>query len=242
MSLLSLMQQVTAELNLAIPAAVVSSSDQTIKQLLALANREGQELAKRYDWPVLQNEYTFTLSNGVGSYAFPTDYDRQINRTQWDRDNHWPLIGPMSPQEYQWRVSGITVSTPRRRWRIKGSSAAEFYMYPVPTASDAGKIMVYEYISKNWCQSSGGTGQTAWAADTDTGVIGENLMGMGIKWRFLKAKGLNYDEEFREYESACDRDFAQAGGGMTLSISNRSTVVVGLTPLNVLDGNWPGPT
>lgn len=241
MSLLTLMQQVTAELNLAIPAAVISSADQTTKQLLALANREGQELAKNYDWPVLQNEYTFNLVNTQGSYPFPADYDRQINRTQWDRTNHWPLVGPMSPQEYQWRVSGITVSTPRRRWRIKGNSANEFYIYPVPDATSSGGLMVFEYISKNWCQSAGGAGQTSWVADTDTGIVDENLMGMGIKWRFLKAKGLNYDEEFREYAGACDRNFAQAGGGMTLAIGNRSQTIVGLTPLNVPDANWPGP-
>jgi hypothetical protein len=241
MSLLTMMQQIAPELNLAIPSAVISSQDQTVKQLLALANREGQQLAKNYDWPVLQSEYTFNLVNTQASYAFPDDYDRQINRTQWDRTNHWPLVGPMSPQEYQWRVSGITVSTPRRRWRIMGNGPREFYIYPVPDATSSGGLMVFEYISKNWCQSATGTGQTTWMADNDTGILDEDLMTMGIKWRFLKAKGLNYDEEYREYQASCDRNFAQAGGGMTLSISNRSTTIVGLTPLNIPDANWPGP-
>jgi hypothetical protein len=241
MSLLTMMQQIAPELNLVAPTQVVSSGDSTIKQLLALANREGQQLAKNYDWTALQAEYTFPLVNGNASYAFPADYDRQINRTQWDRNNHWPLVGPMSPQEYQWRVSGITVSTPRRRWRIKGNGATQFYIYPVPDSGSAGNVMVFEYISKNWCKSSGGTGQTTWQADTDTGVVDENLMGMGIKWRFLKAKGLNYDEEYREYQASCDRDFAQDAGGMTLTISNRTQTIVGLTPMNIPDANWPGP-
>lgn len=229
MSLLTMMQQVCLELNLSSPSVVISNADNTVKQLLGLSQREGKELAKNYDWPVLQTEETITLTAAVGTYALASDWSRFINQTQWDRTNHWQLLGPMSPQEYQWRVSGITISTPRRRFRIMGSTATQIIIDPTPATGETGQILAYEYISNQWCKSSGGTGQSAWAADDDTGIISEDLMGMGIKWRWLKAKGLNYDEEYREYQAACDRDFAQSAGAPVLNIGRRARLIVGLT-------------
>lgn len=224
-----MMQQVAQELNLASPGAVISSADNTIKQLLALAQREGKELAKNYEWPVLQKETTISLVDGTGSYALASDFSRFINQTEWDRTNHWQLLGPMSPQEYQWRVSGITITTPRRRFRVRGASSTQMIINPTPSSGETGQILAYEYVSNQWCQSSGGSGQTTWQSDDDTGVISEDLMGMGLKWRWLKAKGLNYDEEYREYQAACDRDFAQSAGAPELQIGRRAQLIIGLT-------------
>lgn len=233
MTLLTLVQQVSNEIGLAQPSQVVGSADTTVRQLLALAQREGRELSRRYDWTPLQTEYTFTLANGVPAYAFPADFDRLINRTEWDRLNKWELYGPLSPQEWQWRKSGITVTSPRRRFRVKGSSSTMLYIDPTPGAGDVGATMVFEYISANWCKSAGSVGQSAWAADTDTGILVEDLMVMGIKWRFLNAKGMAYDEAFREYQYACDRTAAQEGGSPSLSLTRRGVNAIGIAPASV---------
>ena len=37
-------------------------------------------------------------------------------------------------------------------------------------------------------------------ADTDLTLFDENLLELGLKWKFLSAKGLPYAEEFRTYE------------------------------------------
>lgn len=60
MTLLELIQQVTAELGLNQPAAVVSSQDPQTKQFLALLNRLGVDLVRQFEWQRLNKEYILT--------------------------------------------------------------------------------------------------------------------------------------------------------------------------------------
>lgn len=58
-TMLQLVQQVTAELNLAIPTYVVGNTSQDVQQVYALMNAAGYELVKEYDWQGLELEYRF---------------------------------------------------------------------------------------------------------------------------------------------------------------------------------------
>lgn len=58
-TLLTNIQDVCLELGLPVPQAVVSSTDQTTLQLLALMNRVGDMLSTEKDWQVLYGEYRF---------------------------------------------------------------------------------------------------------------------------------------------------------------------------------------
>ena len=58
-TMLQLVQQVTAELNLAVPNAVVGNPSQDVQQVLALMNGQGYDLIKEYDWQALQVQYRF---------------------------------------------------------------------------------------------------------------------------------------------------------------------------------------
>jgi len=58
-TMLQLVQQVTAELNLAIPTFVAGNTSQDVQQVLALMNAQGYELVKETDWQGLEVEYRF---------------------------------------------------------------------------------------------------------------------------------------------------------------------------------------
>lgn len=58
-TMLQLVQQTTAELNLAIPTYVQGNTNQDVQQVLALMNAQGYELLKEYDWQGLELEYRF---------------------------------------------------------------------------------------------------------------------------------------------------------------------------------------
>ena len=49
--------------------------------------------------------------------------------------------------------------------------------------------------------SSTGGPQYQVSADTDQILIDSRILKQGTKWRYLHAKGLTYDEEFRAYEA-----------------------------------------
>jgi len=66
MTLLELIQTACAELGLNQPQIVAGSTDLQVIQLHSLANREGQNLYRDYDWTELQNEFIINVE-------FPTD-------------------------------------------------------------------------------------------------------------------------------------------------------------------------
>ena len=58
-TMLQMVQQVTAELNLAVPSYVAGNPSQDVQQVLALMNGQGYDLIKEYDWQALQVQYRF---------------------------------------------------------------------------------------------------------------------------------------------------------------------------------------
>lgn len=160
MALLDLVTNLCDKLNLARPSVVIGSTDQNIRSLLAHANDAGKELATDYQWADLEGEYTFTLASGQASYALPPDFDRHIPQTHWDRDRHWELIGPITPQEWQFRKSGTVASAPRRRFRVKTRTASQFFIDPTPASADSGLTIAFEFVSASWVSPM------AWAAST----------------------------------------------------------------------------
>ena len=230
MTALSIIQNAAIDpgIGLRQPSAVFGSSDLTTLQLLQLAQRSGRQLAKRHDWQALTVERTFTSLNQVEQTgAIPSDYDRLIYAADvWDRTQNLKFAGPTPSrvwQDLQTNLTGGIVGW----WRLLGG---ELHIFP---AQDAGNTLAFEYISKNWCESSGGTGQDAFAANTDVARIPEHLIELEIIWRWRKAKELDYAEELataeREIEKACARD---RGTGVIYPPPSEST----LPPVPT----WPG--
>lgn len=220
MSLLSICQQVSREASLYVPATIVNNTDETAVRLLAIAQTEGRHLSRRHDWSVLQREHTFTTVNGTASYDLPSDFRSILDGTIWNRTQYDEVRGGLSPAEWQhWKSSQLGNTTYRDRYRIKpDSNTLKFYIDPTPTAAED---YVFEYISDAWCQSSGGAAQTAWAADTDTGILDEYLMERGILWRYKRELGHDYADERQEYEREVARAFGRDGGHQVLDQGQR---------------------
>lgn len=58
-TMLQLVQQTAAELNLAVPTYVAGNTSQDVQQILALMNGTGYDLVKEHDWQALQVQYRF---------------------------------------------------------------------------------------------------------------------------------------------------------------------------------------
>jgi hypothetical protein len=232
MSLLSLIQGACGELNLAQPTAVVASTDLQTRQLLALAKKEGKELARRFNWELLKKEGTFTTlaaETQVTSITTTfTSFGRIIDNSMWNRTQSRPVRGPLSDQQWQRRLAAAAQVGVEFYFRIRGGS---ILFNPLPPAGDS---IYFEYVSNKWCQSAGGTAQVDWAADTDTGIIDEEIMRLGVIWRFRKAKGLDYSEEFRTYELALEQVFGPDGGNDVLNMEG----VPDEWGVNIPDGSW----
>lgn len=191
MSLLTVAQAVARDCGFAVPSTIVGNSDDTAAMLLALANKSGKALAG-FPWQVLQKEYTFSTANGTPSYALPSDYGWIQNDTLWNRTNLWRDRGSLSAEEWQAYKSGITSSTPRARWRLKGNL---IFFDPTPTAIES---HAFEYVSNAWAWDGISTYANNYVTDSYISLIDEYLLELDLTWRFLERKGLAYAEAKKE--------------------------------------------
>lgn len=231
MSLLTIVQGACADLNIVQPSAVAASSDLQVKQLLELAKKEGKELARRFDWQILQKETSFTTAateTQTTLSAVASDFARIVNRSMWNRTESRRILGPLNAQEWQHRKAAAAQAAVTYFFRIRGDS---ILFNPTPTA---GQSVYFEYISTKWCQSSGGTAQTNWAADGDTALIDEDIIKLGIVWRWKMAKGLEYAEDFRTYEMALQDIFGADAGKDNIDLTGDASVA----EVNISEGSW----
>ena len=235
MSLLTMIQTAAVTIGLQSPTSVVGNTDQNVEQLLAAANIEGQTLARTYNWSVLAKLVSITTiaaeDQGPVTSVLGSDVDRLVSGTAWDRSLIRPLFGPRSPQAWA-QDHALVAAGPFYGFRVYDG---HLWIFPVPAA---GKTMSFEYVSNGWCQSSGGTPQQAWAADTDTGVLDEFLMALGVVVRFKRAKGLEFTEDLIEYQEMLkNRRTTDGGGPGTKSLTGRNSRYPAWPVLP--DGNWP---
>jgi hypothetical protein len=300
-TLLQLVDQVSGEMGLSQPAAVIGSTNNQTVQLLALAQRLGKDLVREYEWQRLVKAYVLQTTAGISTtgtitagskvitaipstaalevgnvvtgtgqapyaeiltidsgtqvtlntpvatstaavsmtfakqdYAMPTDFDRMISDTNWDRTNHWRNLGTKTSQEWQWLQGGIISVGPRERYRIYNNRLRIFQ------ALTSVYTFAFEYVSNYWVMSAAATegDKGAYTLDTDTSVFPDDLMLAGLKFYFLKAKKLDYAIELGEFTRALSYTKAQ-----DVPVPAQSLAPIGMNPLvgpwSVQDGNWP---
>ena len=146
-TILEIAQQVADESGFTIDSAVVGSTDQTTKQILAIANRLAREITDAFAWTHLQKEAQITLADGTSTYQLPADINYAFHETVWNRNEEWPIYGPYSPQDRQYLRSGIINRYPYQRYTFRGLTNTQFELDPTPTSTDTGSIVVFEYQS-----------------------------------------------------------------------------------------------
>lgn len=224
MSLLTVVQQLCKRQNLPVPTTAYGTTDPQVRQMIALLEEEGNDLSSRGGWQAITFEASLTTAaqedqGAITSIA--TNGFRYIkNQTIWDRTSRLPVCGPMDGIEWQ-AMKAVVTTGPRYYHRIRGG---KLLVNPSPPASDS---WYFEYASQNWILSAdGNTYRQYFALDTDTMLLPETLLLMGLRWRWLREKGMDYAELFRTYEIQVKDALNRDGGKPRLFMDNQ---------------NWKGP-
>jgi hypothetical protein len=196
-----LVQEMCGNLGLVKPNTAVSSNDTQIIQILSILNEEGSKLARRHPWQLLLGEASFTavataeqgtittITGGANNNNF-----KIIDETMWNRTTRAIVLGPLPPAERQGRLA-ITTQGPYSEYYIRGDV---LYFDPPPAAGDQ---IYFEYETKNWVVSSDSlTRRSRFTMDDDLPLFDDELLLAGLKWRWNKSKGLDYQEDFQDYE------------------------------------------
>jgi hypothetical protein len=135
-NLLQLVQQVTSELNLAVPTYVVGNPSQDVQQILALMNRAGYDLVKEHDWQALELEYRFyTTAITTTCDTVQNSYNLLNVANTTGLDNTYSVVGTSIPQDtYVNSVLGSTVTTSQlaSATSVGGSVTFSKTKYPLP--------------------------------------------------------------------------------------------------------------
>ena len=184
-TMLQLVQQVTAELNLAVPAYVVGNPSQDVQQILALMNRAGYDLIKEYDWQALEVEYRFyttavttTCDTTNGSYTLTN-----IPSTT-GLDSTYSIVGTSIPQDTY--VNNVTSSTSLTTTQLAsatsvgGSVTFSKTIYPLPPDYETITDNTHWDKTKHW-QMLGPVDAQQWQW-LKSGYIST---GPRVRWRIL---------------------------------------------------------
>lgn len=218
MSLLTVIQAVCSRTNVPKPSAVMANiTDTQLLQMVSLLEEEGRDLSMRGPWQGITFEatHTTTAAEDQGTVvSIATNGFRAIkNGTFWDRSANLQILGPLTDEEWQ-RIKAMSTSGPRYHYRIRGG---KLLITPTPAADLS---WAFEYVSKNWILGVDGTTYKQYfTLDTDTILLPEELVIMGLRWRWKKDKGLDYAEDFETYEKQVKQALGEDGGKPKLNMS-----------------------
>ena len=159
-------------------------------------------------------------------FVMPADFDRQIDRTHWDKSKHWEMLGPSTPQQREWLRSGYISTGPRVRYSYMGG----YFMIWPPLGST--ESLSFEYVSKYWVLATAPTLLTptkqAFTVDTDTCIFPDAMMRALIKLKYFETKGFDTTAYYRDYITQRDLAKANDAGSQTLSMNPRpASVLIG---------------
>jgi hypothetical protein len=178
-TMLQLVQQVTAELNLAVPTYVQGNTNQDVQQVLALMNRAGYDLVKEHDWQALELEYRFYTT----AITINNTYDLLNVGNVTGLNSNYSVVGTNVPQDtYVESVTGSTVRVSQlaSASSIGGTVTFSQTKYPLPPDFETITDNTHWDKTKHW-QMLGPEDAQQWQW-LKSGYIST---GPRIRWRIL---------------------------------------------------------
>lgn len=202
------------------PSSFFSSNDQLAVELCDLVNEVAQDIVASHEWQGLTRIHEIVPDGGT-SYPRPADYGRMLVGTEIDH-SHAPLWG-----YYHAATMGEFVAMRERNWpNYPGVWALfedRFNFAPAPTG-----VGIFPYISKNYAIASGsGDKKPEFTADSDTFVLPERLLTLGLVWRWRENKKLDFTGDQEAFMKAISEESGKDKGSRPI-FKRRSSRIAGI--------------
>lgn len=190
------------------PQDLFSSASQQDAIFLSTAKSALDSLLRYGDWQELTKEGVLRTSGKREKYLMDEvcpDFFSILNNTIYVKDNNEKLIGAITPQEWM-----------REKYFNETSSDTKFIiqngMIKFLTPPQDGIKIVFQYRSNITCldAQNGYMEKSIINKNTDVPIFDEYLVKLGILWRWLKRNGMDYSEEYNEYEKELKKKFASS--------------------------------
>jgi len=198
------------------PATISAATDETAKQLWALATEVGQQLITEFDWQFLGREFTIT-TNGAAEYTLPADWDSFATDASWNRTTTLPVIGSL--QDYEWQMLKARTTSGTQftlLYRLEENQVI------FPEAPPSGQTIIIPYVSRAWVEASNGDPQDNLQLDTDVVLYDSQLFKLALKLAWRAEKGFDVTRDQAAFDNQLRKNTGKDGVGRTLSLSRKA--------------------
>lgn len=147
MSIATVIQNVANEAGYTVESNILTSTETTTKQLLAIAQRINRDIFEAYPWPKCYAAGSITLVGGQSTYPLPAAFSHYQYETFWNQSTRWRVLGPISEQDYAQLQGYGVMPTIYQRFQIRGLGNNEIFISPTPGGTTAGQVLIFEYIA-----------------------------------------------------------------------------------------------
>ena len=234
MTVLSVVQQASSVLGLAIPSTLFSQTDRTSVEIQYMINFCAKQLLDEYAWERLLKRHVLIGDAVTEAFDLPADYDRMTVASHfWS--NQMPFwngvqIGSLDEWIAIEATGFIAMVTPI--WIIFGGQI--HVIQPLGT----GETLTYPYVSNLIVRSQGSTSPVGdkpeFTEDTDSFIIDERVLRTCFVYNWKLAKGFDYSSELQELQNAFSYAVGKDKGPRVIreGVSNRLWAGLGGSP-------WP---
>jgi hypothetical protein len=187
-TMLELVQQTTAELNLSVPSFVIGNQSQDVQQILALMNGAGYDLVKEHDWQALEVEYRF-YTEAITTTCDTIDGTEILTAipSTAGLDSNYSIVGTSIPQDtYVDTVidaNSLTTTQQASADSVGGTVTFSRTIYPLPPDYETITDNTHWDKTKHW-QMLGPVDAQQWQW-LKSGYIST---GPRVRWRILGNK------------------------------------------------------
>jgi hypothetical protein len=235
MTLLSVVQDVCEVVGVLQPTSVFTNitNNRTMQEMLALANEMAQRITYDcgHDWTRLRAIQVFTGDGVKTSFALPANYKRMLLTA-----NVWRSTSTLQPM----RFIPDTDEWINRRSQAWYSAWGEWTMLggqmQIAPVMGAGVTATFAYLDRNCVTLTSSGTASAFAADTDTFVLDERLLKLGMIWQWKANKGSPYQEDLGSYGDAL---------AIAMGHDVPAPIIIGRRPMSAAVKTaypWPVPT
>lgn len=210
------------------PQSVFSSDDPTVQEVADLVNEVATFIMKKQDWQALTTIGVFTGDGVTQEFDKPADYDRMLVASEIQDNITWFWNFLHIPTVDEWitlRNSNWNLISPGA-WVLMGD---KFRFNPAPPI---GQKAEFPYVSNAYARSETTLPKSRFDADTDTFVLSDRLLTLGLVWMWRQQKRLDSSQEEVDFLTALSEEASRDGGARV--IRNRA-----IRHFNTSYG-WPG--
>lgn len=199
MTLLSVVQDVCAVVGVQVPTSVFSNitNNRTMQEMLENAIEMAQRIAyDNRDWTRFRTTHTYQGDGVTTAFDLPDNFKRMLLTA-----NVWRSISNMTPMRFEpdtdrWlQRRSQDFYDAYGEWTMLGG---QMHIQPVM----GGNVTAYfPYLDKNCIQNANGVGER-FMSDSDSFLLDERLLKLGMIWRWKSQKGAPYSEDMGSYGDA----------------------------------------